>query len=525
MKKLGPKMRAFVVLAIFFTSSFMLLTGAVLIKPNVCIGITCDPTISVVNVSWFGQLLQKTAYNTLINQAKAAVLSKLNLEFLPGGFAEIVMGELVNVSDLSGKIESVMNGGLEKELSYIKDQMSPEALRSALNNGVEGAFKESLGMVSDLTRAQVEGLVGEYRGQFLNTVQAVSTYANSAKDYQSMMQGFVSDASKFTSDISNLGTKVDIADFVRGEGGIGSIVNTDAVIKEANSFVQNGIQNVVGITGYDIGVNIETNFANMNGDYLRSKLENMTKEATGVVTTADGTLKQASGRVPLFTKEQVDKIVADSNKAASASVAGYLTKTSEAVAQQAASVNAKLQSDLKGSVGRAQKIIGDAVKLEKHQDHLAQAMSNKVQEQVQTILGDGQKYLAVAGDTKPLSFVFPGEGKEDDAAKIAMIIAGARKKNNAVRANVKYWMVAKESADVVKNIRTKLQKYNPAAIDAKPEDTAWKDAARFQYYTLMLQNQQMKLLGAKAIAMAVNYAPYNEGLKKYIDKQGLPTGF
>jgi len=510
MKRLGPRMRLFVIMATFLSCSFMIFAGASLVAPRQCVGAKCDPTVNVMNVSWFGQLLQKTAYNFLVNQAKMAVLSKLNLEFLPGGFADILMGELVNVSDLSGKIESVMNGGLQNELSYIRDQMSPEALRSTLNSTVENTFRESLSTVSDLTRSQVEGLVGGYRDQFLMAQQTLATYASSAKDYQAMMSTFTNEATAFTSSISNLGTKIDIADFVKGENGLGSIVNTEAVIKEANTFIQNGIQNVVAITGYDIGVSVETNFVSMNSQYLRSTLENMVQATP-------------AGKTALFTKEQIDEIVANSNKAASASVASYLTNTSNALTQQAVSLNSKLQGVAKNSVGQAEKVIQGAISTEKLQDSMAQALSKSVQNSVQAVTGDVRKYLAVAGETKPLSYSFSGSSA-DDTEKIATLLMGGNKTNN-VRVIAKQWMVAKESSDAVRNIQAKLRKYNPATIDAKPEDAAWKDAARFQYYSLMLQNQQMKLLAVKAIASAVMYESKNDGLKKYIQTKGLPSGF
>lgn len=526
--KFKAAMRTVAVMTIFLMSSMAIITGASMMYPRACAGVDCDPTISVLNVSFFGNLLKKTAYNFLINQAKMAVLSKLNLEFLPGGFANILMGELVNVSDLSGKIENVLNGGLNSEIAYIRDQMSPEALRTTLNGAMEQTFQSSLGAVQDLTRSQVEQLVGEYRGQFLMAQQVFSTYSGAVGSYQTMMKDFVSDATNFTSAISNLGTKLDIASFVSGENGIGSIINTEAVMKEASVFMQNGIQNVVGITGYDIGIGVELNLAGMNANYLRSKLEGMTKEGTALITGTDGVVRETFGRVPLFTKEQVDKIIEDSNKAASASVADYLQKTSGALSQHASSVNSKLQNDLKGAVGQAEKVIENAVNVEKHKDFLAQKVSEEVQKSIGTIMGDAKEWFKIASDkelpTFPKAGADVGAGVADNVGKIAALIAG---KNNSdlTRAHVKVWAIAKESADVVKNIRTKLGQYNPAMIDSKPEDAAWKDAARFQYYTLMLQNQQLKLLGAKAVAMAKNYEPYNEELKKYLKKEGLPAGY
>lgn len=67
--------------------------------------------------------------------------------------------------------------------------------------------------------------------------------------------------------------------------------------------------------------------------------------------------------------------------------------------------------------------------------------------------------------------------------------------------------------------------YNAAATDKATDDAAWKDAARFQYYALMLQNQQMKLVAAKAMAIGMNLKALDNELGSFIDKTGLPDNF
>ena len=92
---------------------------------------------------------------------------------------------------------------------------------------------------------------------------------------------------------------------------------------------------------------------------------------------------------------------------------------------------------------------------------------------------------------------------------------------------MKYFLVAKESGDVARNILQKIRTYNVSAIDKSTDDAAWKDAARFQYYTLMLQNQQMKLVAAKAMAIGIGTSlkALDKDLAGFIDKTGLPANF
>ena len=470
-------------------------------SPKACYGAKCDPTISVTNTSWFGQLLKRTSQNFLVNQAKMALLSKLNLEFLPGGFSDMFMGELANITDLSGKIDGVMSKGLADQFSYMNSQMSAEAFRGVLNRSLEQTVQSSLSTVKDLTREQISQAMGAYQGQFLMAQQVFSTYASPAQGYQSMMKNFMGDANSFTSTISDLGTKVDMADFVRGQQGLGSIINTEAVIREANTFLQSGIQNVVAINGYDIGVSIESDFAAMNTGYLKGLFESLKNQ--------DGT--------PAMTKEEIDTAITAANRAASSTTAGFLQQTSGDLTRQAHSLNTNLQNTLKNTVGSAEKVIANAISTEKAQSYMAQTMNSAIQDKVKDAMGDVKKWTSVAADPNALSY--------NDTEKVALLLAGPGKKTHITRINAKYWLVAKESSDVAKNLQERVRMFNAAAIDKKPEDAAWKDAARFQYYTLMLQNQQMKLLAVRAMAIAANYAVPGGELEKFIEKEGLPAGF
>lgn len=114
----------------------------------------------------------------------------------------------------------------------------------------------------------------------------------------------------------------------------------------------------------------------------------------------------------------------------------------------------------------------------------------------------------------------------EDTKKLAVFLGGDGKKHSAVvKTNVKYFLIAKESGDLARNILQKIKTYNVTAIDKTTDDAAWKDAARFQYYTLMLQNQQMKLLAARAMAIGMSLKALDDDLASFIEKTGLPANF
>ncbi|MCK9228744.1 MAG: hypothetical protein M0P30_13305, partial [Syntrophorhabdaceae bacterium] len=112
----GKKTRDVLVLGTVFLTvltASLILAGADLMAPHpVTAAIKCSPVITQANLSVFGKLTKKLTSDYLISQAKSYALSRVKLEYLQGPFGEMLTSGLMNPMDITGKIEGIMNAGL-----------------------------------------------------------------------------------------------------------------------------------------------------------------------------------------------------------------------------------------------------------------------------------------------------------------------------------------------------------------------------------------------------------------------------
>lgn len=519
----GKKTRDVLVLGTVFLTvltASLILAGADLMAPHpVTAAIKCSPVITQANLSVFGKLTKKLTSDYLISQAKSYALSRVKLEYLQGPFGEMLTSGLMNPMDITGKIEGIMNAGLNSGLSVIRDQMSPEALMKSINSSTSQSLETALKGLSDMPKRLVEQTVGNYNRQFLES-SGFNSYKTAARQYQQQMSNFMSTATDTSKRFMDFGQNLDIAQFVENgaSSGLGSITNTKAITSELNNFVANGIQNAKFIWGNDIGVQVETGFVNLNEAYLRRQLES---------------LRQAKG-VTSLTDEKINEIISATNSKSLAAVSSYLNDTADRLTSQANKTTAAAQNAVGSTIGKVELTLQQAMNSEKQSDAVAFAVSENVRKSVRSALEAGE-WRSVAAEPKPLPLPFARTVRSaldtqnaEDTKKLAVFLAGEGKKHSdVVRVNVKYFLVAKESGDVARNILQKIRTYNVSAIDKSTDDAAWKDAARFQYYTLMLQNQQMKLVAAKAMAIGIGTSlkALDKDLAGFIDKTGLPANF
>lgn len=536
---LKEKARPVLVLGIFVIAAFLLLTAASLIAPYTALSaIKCSPVITQTNLGIFGELTRKLTSDYLISQAKAWALSKLKLEYLQGSFGEMLVSGLTQSRDISGTIAGIMDAGLTSELSLISKQMSPEALMAGINSSAGRSLEEALKGLDDMPNGLVEQTVDNYTDQFLER-SGFNSYKAPARVYQRQMANFMNTAADVSKKFLDFGQSLDVSRYVQmgATSGPGAILHTRTVTNELDNFVANGIQDTKLIWGSDVGVQVETGFTRLNESYLRRQLEGL--KAKGVTSLTDA---------------RINEIIAATNNKALNAVSSHLADTADRLMGEAYKVTSYAQNTLGIAIGRLEQTLQQAMSIEKKTGTVATAVSENVRRSVQSAFKAG-KWRPVAAAPKPLPHPFtrsagysdPARSMQnaltsgtwtsrqaeqanaqnaEDTKQLAIFLAGEGKiHSDVVKTNVKYFLVAKESGDVARDILQKLQMYNAAATDKATDDAAWKDAARFQYYALMLQNQQMKLVAAKAMAIGMNLKALDNELGSFIDKTGLPDNF
>ncbi|MBP1749530.1 MAG: hypothetical protein H6Q52_2069 [Deltaproteobacteria bacterium] len=457
----------------------------------------CSPVVEVMNYQQFSELLKNIVKNLLITQLKANVSEKLSFSYRPGNFMSFTKGGLVTTTNFSSMVSGIVAEGLKCQADFVNSEMSITSFANTINNAALTILSHELKQYG-IDKKEITTVLSNYR-KALNCDSIVGTYSGQVREYQSMVSEFLPVASNLMTQMTGLSGKIDIASSMRSKQK-DVISNTRETLSECAVHTRDGLKILADIANLTIGDSMNVNFTTANAEYLKVRL---------------GKIASGSGKAAL-TDEDVEKIILKVNNAAVQIVPQYVTRSTNSLVNISSGTAAAIGTAMNTKVQSALTAINNAMYTEKAQEEATKNLYSSMEHDVMELVGNLRNYGTYAREKRQESLF------DDSSLKKIMVLLAARKSSATFKKlAIKHYITARTSLEVAASIKTQLNKFNPGTIDSGYEDQAWKDLARFEYYLLHLENQQLKLMAIRAMAQAIDTD--DPDVLKYAASSGLPA--
>lgn len=486
------------VLTFFLAAGSTMLCFALIFEEAECY-VKCSPVIEVTNYSYFQQLLGIFVKNYLVSRFKTHLAEKFDLEYMTGSLMNMMNSNLTRVTDFSSVADSIMNEGLTSELNFVRSRMNVENFTDRLNSTVLAVLGQDLRKLK-IDERDIKAFCMDYENRFLNSRGVIDVYAGQVADFQSMAADFMPVTSRLTSRMSSLSGKMDIADSLKGMKG--SNDNTRTMLAECTDHTRDGLKTIAFLTHATLAESVNETFCTANSEYLVTRLKRI------------GSGKDRTG----LSDRDIARIVSRVNNAAVQIVPDFIAQSTASLADIGIAANAALERKMKDTVQSALSAIGKASSIEKETERSIDRTYRAIENDIRALAGDARRFGSIARDKHQ-----PVILDETSMKKIMVLITGRTSSAVFKKLAIKHYIAARTSQETALTIKTRLAKFDPAAIDSAYEDMAWKDLARFNYYLLLLENQKMKLLAIRAMIESIDTD--DPDLLGQVEKAGLPPEF
>lgn len=489
--KKGLAIGLFLILSLVFVAifavSFRRADGAV----------TCLPIIAVTNYQQFSALLKHVARNLLITQLKANVSREFSLSYKPGNFTGLINGNLSHATDFSPVVSGIVGEGLKSQSLFVNSKMNVANFTTTINKAVLAVLNDALQRYR-IDRKNIIPVLNNYQ-KALNSDSIVGTYSGPVNEYRSMASDLLPVMSNLMTQMTGLSGKIDVASSI-GSKQRDVINTTRAALGECITHTRDGLKLLANIAGQAIGDSVNVDFAAANTKYLKESL---------------GKLGSRNGKAVL-SNEDVEKVILRVNNAAVQTVPQYITGSANSLINISSGTAAAVGVTMKTKVQSALAVIDVAIMTEKEKEDASKKLYSSIEKDVIVLVGDKRSYETFAREKSPESLI-------DDSSlkKIMILLAGRESSANLKKLAIKHYITARTSFQFSTSIKTQLNKFDPGVLDNGYEEQAWKDLARFQYYLLVLENQQLKLMAIRAMAQAVDTD--DPDVLRYAAISGLPV--
>jgi hypothetical protein len=257
---------------------------------------------------------------------------------------------------------------------------------------------------------------------------------------------------------------------------------------------------LANIARLTIGDSVNVNFAAANSKYLKERLRKITSRNGGAV----------------LTDEDIEKIILKTNNAAVQTVPQYITQSSTGLINISSRTTAAVGVTMKNKVQSALIAIAGAIETEKEKEKASKIIYSSMEKDIMDLAHNPRNYETYAREKSQGSLF------DDRSLKKTMVLLAARESSATVKkVAIKHYITARTSLEMAASIKTQLSKFDPGTMDIGYEEQAWKDIARFQYYLLSLENQQLKLMAIRLMAQAIDTD--DPDVLKYAAGSGLPA--
>ena len=147
---------------------------------------------------------------------------------------------------------------------------------------------------------------------------------------------------------------------------------------------------------------------------------------------------------------------------------------------------------MKNKVQSALAAINKAIETEKEKEKASKSIYSSMEKDIMDLTHNPRNYETYAREKSQGSLF------DDSSLKKIMVLLAARESSATLKKlAIKHYITARTSLEMAASIKMQLSKFDPGTMDTGYEEQAWKDLARFQYYLLNLENQQLKLMAIR----------------------------
>lgn len=457
----------------------------------------CSPVIAVTNYQQFSELLKNITKNFMIAQLKANLSQKLSFSYKPGNFISSADESLAGTTNFPYLISGIVNQGLKAQTNFVSAEMNAANFTNTINNAALTVLNNELKR-HGIAQKEIAAVLTNYQ-RVLNSESIVGTYSSQVSEYQTMVSQFLPVSSNLMTQMTGLSGKMDVASSMRFPEK-DMTVNTRETLDECMAHTRDGLKILGNIANLTVGDSVNSNFTAANGSYLKVRL---------------GKIGSGIGKGAL-TDEEIERIIITVNSAAVQTVPQYITRSVNSLISISSVTMAEVNAAMKQKVQSALNAINNAAIAEKAKETITKSLYLATEKDVMGLISDARNYERYARQ-KNTGSIF-----DNNNMKEIMVLSAKRESSaNLKRLAIKHYITARTSLEVAANIKTQLSKFDPATIDKGYEDQAWKDIARFQYYLVHLENQQLKLLAIRAMAQAADIDDPN--VLSYIETSGPPA--
>ena len=434
----------------------------------------------------------------MIAQLKANLSQKLSFSYKPGNFISFANESLVGATNFPHMISSIVDQGLRSQTDFVNSEMNVGSFTNTINNAALAILNDELKR-HGIDKKEIAPVLTNYQ-RALNSESIVGTYSSQVNEYQSMVSQFLPVASNLMTQTTGLSGKTDVASSMRlPQKDI--IMNTRETLGECAAHTRDGLKILGNIANLTIGDTVNVNFTAANGSYLKVRL---------------GKIGSGIGGKAALTDEDIERIITKVNSAAVQTVPQYITRSMNSLVSISSATTAEVGTTMKAKVQSALNAINNAAVAEKEKENVTKSLYSAMEKDVMGLVGDARNYETYARQKNTGSII------DNNNMKQIMVLSAKRESSaNLKRLAIKHYITARTSLEIAASIKTQLNKFDPAAIDKGYEDQAWKDIARFQYYLVHLENQQLKLMAIRAMAQAADIDDTN--VLNYVETSGLPA--